>query len=106
VLFAGGWIKDYIYPTDLLGWLDPGMDIFMSDIDDNTNANAPHPLVKGPDFDGFPAILKTQLYNNGTNNIVLFISIDHHQKVPQLWQVDIPKGDNKKQVELSIYCYY
>jgi hypothetical protein len=62
-------------------------------------------VVEGPDFDGFPAISKTRHYNNGINNdvalVLYFISIGQGQQVPQLWQVDLPEGDNKKQV----ICY-
>jgi hypothetical protein len=87
--------------NELFGWLDPGLDIFQSDIDedgiladdDTTMVSSSHPLVEGINFDGFPAISKTP---NG--HVLYFISIGPGQEVPQLWQMDMPKGDNKKQV--------
>jgi hypothetical protein len=100
-----------IYPkNELIGWLDPKMDIFLSQFDDgilfaNDGDDADpmllslshQPLFQGPYFDGFPAIS----LKHHNSHVLYIISIGQHQKVPQLWQIDIPNGDNKKQVFLA-----
>jgi hypothetical protein len=116
------WLNKECPKREMTGWLDPRMDIFHEHFDDDillTNADTDadtmslasslHPLVDGPNFDGFPAISKMpKLTTNGSGNnvsaLLYFISIGRDQKVPQLWQVDMPKGENKKQVWNSIMC--